>query len=107
MIQDDALVLDATTAPLALTYRHRSLDTKKDEPIQDRVGYNGSKAHTSAPVHDFMIECELEVVSGSGGAVSLIVDGPSSLFTPKKTAARRTTRAVKCFAACCGRRGRC
>lgn len=70
--QGDSLVFDATAAPLGLTYRHRDLDNGKDDVVRDRIGYNGSKpVGQSVPVHDFLVECELEVVGGEGGAFAL------------------------------------
>lgn len=71
VVRGGDLVLDATTAPVGLTYRHRDLDTNKDEVIRDRVGYNGSLRREWVPVHDFMIGCEVEVVGGAGGAFAV------------------------------------
>lgn len=77
VVQDTALVLDATAAPLALTYRHRNPGAKAHGPLTDWVGYNGGGSAFADdrppgnPVHDFMAECEVEVVSGAGGVFSV------------------------------------
>jgi signal peptidase I len=70
-VRGDALVLDATAAPFAVTYRHRDPDTRSDYPVDDRFGYNGSRPHNPVPVHDFMVGCEVEVVGGQGGAFTV------------------------------------
>ena len=76
VVQGTTLVLDATATPFGLTYRHRNLDTNKDHAVRDWLAYNGkpggSFAHgrtedededrDTVPVHDFMVECEIEVV---------------------------------------------
>jgi signal peptidase I len=79
VVRDAALVLDATTTPFALTYRHRNPNAKRHGPVTDWVGYNGGgTAFADAderppghPVHDFMVECEVEVAGGGQGVFSV------------------------------------
>ena len=85
VVQGASLVLDATATPFGLTYRHRDLDTNQDHAVRDGLGYNGKPngsfaqrrgddeedSRDTVPVHDFMVECEIEVVSGQGGAFAV------------------------------------
>src|SRR5205814_9756133 len=78
VLRDNALYLDATAGPVGLTYRHWDLDTKKEEPVGDWLAYNGGPAERrhgfarrrpddeADPVHDFVLEFDLEVVAGAG-----------------------------------------
>jgi signal peptidase I len=83
VVQGTALVLDATAAPFGLTYRHRKLGTQTDETVTDGLGYNGRGTDFAADdkrkdiaVHDFMVECQIEVVSGEKGAFEVrLMDG--------------------------------
>jgi signal peptidase I len=89
VVQEETLVLNATTRPFSLSYRHRDLDSHQDVPILNRLGYNGRDgtdfAQTKAPgeddlVHDFMIECEVEVVSGTQGEFGIrLTDGADAV----------------------------
>ncbi len=68
VVRDTELHLDAGGTPqtvLGLGYRNRNLDTKLDELIRDDLGYNGLRG-VPKPVHDFIAECEVEILSGSG-----------------------------------------
>ena len=80
VVQGNRLVLDATANPIGLTYRNRNLDTGTDEPLRDRVAYNGGivlgRAQT---VHDFQVECEVEVASGSGVLSLRLGDGADTV----------------------------
>lgn len=73
VVRDTTLVLDATATPFALTYRHHDLDKRVDFPVDDRLAYNGP-AQDPKRVHDFMAECEVEVVSGQQGVFSVHID---------------------------------
>ena len=80
VVQGNRLVLDASARPLGLSYRHRNLDTKADEQIRDRVAYNGGVLlGRSQPAHDFQVECEVEVLAGSGVLSMRLWDGADSV----------------------------
>jgi len=71
------LTADATPdTAVGLTYRHRNLQTHEDEPVTDRLGYNGG-AEPGRPiaVHDFAIRCEVEAVAGGGMFACRLFDG--------------------------------
>jgi len=80
IVQGNRLVLDATNEPLGLSYRHRNLDTKADETIRDRLAYNGGvNLGRVQSAHDFQVECEVEVLSGSGVLSLRLFDGADSV----------------------------
>lgn len=79
VVQDTRLVLDATAGPVGLTYRHRDLDSRRDDVVRDRLAYNGSMRREWVPVHDFVVECEVEVVSGSGVFAVRLGDGADTV----------------------------
>jgi signal peptidase I len=59
-----------------LTYQHRNLDEPKVRAVTDEYSYNGSEtSRRSEPVHDFMLECDVEVIRGSGSVAFDITDG--------------------------------
>ena len=64
------------SAPRLAAYWHVSPDTSTAEVIRDGFEYNG---HTAAshdyPVHDFLIEFEAELLSGTGAVVCKMTDG--------------------------------
>jgi signal peptidase I len=63
-----------------LVYRHTFATTDKARPIFDEYAYNGSDpARTPEPVHDFMIDCDLEVRSGDGWLALGLNDGGSEV----------------------------
>lgn len=64
-----------TNDTLWLGYRHWSLNENKEQAIRDEYGYNGGEYAASSTVHDFMLECDVEIVSGEGWAVFSITDG--------------------------------
>jgi signal peptidase I len=58
-----------------IAYRHFDLDTRKFLPIMDEYGYNSADPRRLVPVHDVMLECDLEF-QASGGSFALgITDG--------------------------------
>jgi signal peptidase I len=61
-----------------VTYRHYQLDTKQCEPVRDEYGYNGGE-RPPALVHDFLMECSLEVGRGEGAVLLAITDGKDRL----------------------------
>lgn len=71
VIQGGVLTLDAAPqTSKALTYRHWNLDDRKEEPIRAWNSYDGlPTAFGKLPVvHDFGVECDIEVVSASNDA---------------------------------------
>jgi signal peptidase I len=59
-----------------LVYRHTFAATDKARPIFDEYPYNGSDpARPPEPVHDFMIECDLEIRAGGGWVALALNDG--------------------------------
>ena len=81
IVMGNRLVLDASAsseATLGLSYRHRNIDTGVDDIIRDDHGYNGSRG-IPKPVHDFIVECEIEVVRGSGSLSFRLGDGSDTV----------------------------
>ena len=81
------LHLDASAGPqtvLGAGYRNRDVDparaaiAKPDGLIRDDLGYNGSRG-VPKPVHDFIAECELEVVAGAGTFSIRLGDGSDTV----------------------------
>jgi signal peptidase I len=63
-----------------LVYRHTLATTDKARPIFDEYPYNGSDpGRAPEPVHDFMIECDLEIRSGDGWVAVSLTDGGSEV----------------------------
>lgn len=62
-----------------LSYRHFSLCTGKDEPLHDEYADNAGAPHGLEAVHDFMLECDLEVARGDGCVFLGISDGKDTL----------------------------
>ncbi|HWY88450.1 MAG TPA: S26 family signal peptidase, partial [Gemmataceae bacterium] len=71
----EPLTLDGRAHRQQLTYRHFSLDEGKCLPIADEYGYNGDKTTPAEPVHDFMLDAEMDVVEGRGSVVFSLTDG--------------------------------
>ena len=81
-IEASVLTLDAVATPdtaVGLTYRHRNLKTNKDEPVLDRLGYNGEEWVEPARVHDFAVRCEIEVTAGRGLFACRLFDGADAV----------------------------
>lgn len=62
-----------------LVYRHYNLDARREEPVSDAYGYNGGDFKTE-PVHDFMIECDVEVLRGEGWVGLSLTDGVDTML---------------------------
>ncbi|HXG09721.1 MAG TPA: signal peptidase I [Gemmataceae bacterium] len=67
--------LRESDAYLWLGYRNWLLDVHKEEAIRDEYSYNGGDPAAAAAVHDFMLECDLEVLGGDGWVAFAITDG--------------------------------
>jgi signal peptidase I len=67
---------EGSETPRVIAYWHVSQDTLTPEVIRDGFEYNGhgSPNHNYA-VHDFILECEVEVISGTGAFVCKLRDG--------------------------------
>jgi signal peptidase I len=63
-----------------VAYRHFCLDTRKCLPIVDEYGYNGAAPARTTPVHDLMLECDLEIQAGEGTLAVGITDGKDFLI---------------------------
>jgi len=74
----NALVVNAgdATMPRLAAYWHVSHDSGSPEVIRDGFEYNG---HGSPPhdyaVHDFILECEVEILAGEGSVFLKLTDG--------------------------------
>jgi signal peptidase I len=92
ILRDHNLHLDSTTKAGAngLTYRHWNLDKKAEDPVDDFLAYNGQPpdrklfartitAPWGDPVHDFIVEFDLQLVSGSGQFACRLLDGIDSV----------------------------
>lgn len=59
-----------------LIYRHWKLDEGKVQAVSDEYSYNGSESSRRAePVHDFMLECDVETIRGNGMVAFAVTDG--------------------------------
>ena len=63
-----------------LTYRNFSLDEAKVLPMRDEYAYNGGMHRGVEGVHDFMLECDVEILKGSGNVGLAITDGQDALL---------------------------
>jgi signal peptidase I len=62
-----------------LTYRHYDLDAQKLQPIRNEYGYNGGDHGPREAVHDFLLECDVEVKQGEGRLLFGLTDGQDEL----------------------------
>ncbi len=63
-----------------LAYRHTAGTTDKARPVSDEYPYNGDNpTRTPEPVHDFMVECDVELRSGDGWLALALNDGGSEI----------------------------
>ena len=67
---DLLIAADGSTGPKVAAYWHVSPDTHTAEVLRDGFEYNGHTSPThDYPVHDFLVECEAELQSGTGNLV--------------------------------------
>lgn len=79
----NVLHLDARDADrfLWLGYRNWRLDEHKVSAVNDEYCYNGGEPGQPAEtVHDFLIECDLEVLGGDGAVAFRVTDGQEELI---------------------------
>ena len=63
-----------------LVYRHTRGISGEESAVADEYAYNGGDRATKAePVHDFLIECDLEIRSGDGWLALGVNDGGSEI----------------------------
>ncbi len=62
-------------------YSHVNIDTKQAEAFRDTFSYNGVSATLAPTVHDFMLECEVEIVDTQVGQVVLALTDGADLGT--------------------------
>jgi signal peptidase I len=62
-----------------VTYRNYNLDSRQCEPLGDEYAYNGGERSAPLPVHDFLMEANLEVTEGTGWVLLGITDGRDRL----------------------------
>jgi signal peptidase I len=59
-----------------LAYRNWNLDGDKIQSIRDEYTYNGGDSNRRAvPVHDFLLEADVEIAQGSGAVAFGVTDG--------------------------------
>jgi signal peptidase I len=107
-VRDHDLAIDAGGDPDRtrwLVYRNASLETGKARPLTDEYSYNGRDGGRAEPVHDFEMECDLEVPRGDGWVALGITDGHDDLVTELPVGALKGgTRVVGAAAADSGHR---
>ncbi len=82
LVQDATLVLDATGEHPAfgITYANMNLDTNEPDDIRDTLAYNGGvRRGTPQPIHDFILDCDVEVLAGAGLFGIRLSDGSESM----------------------------
>jgi signal peptidase I len=80
VLKDGVLTLDASADPNAgvgLTYHHWHLDVRDDDPVKDGLPYNDAAplSRRAGPAHDFVLDCDVEVVGGAGSFAARLGDG--------------------------------
>src|SRR5262249_44766900 len=59
-----------------LAYQNWNLDEGKVQPVRDEYPYNGSDGtRRGETVHDFLLECDVEVAQGQGALAFAVTDG--------------------------------
>jgi signal peptidase I len=77
------LHLDGTADPARYClagYLHYLLDEKHSRPVRDEYSYNAAQRQESVPVHDFLLECDVEVGSGQGHLLLGLTDGLDTIL---------------------------
>jgi hypothetical protein len=72
-----------------LSYQHWNLDEHKIQPVRDEYTYNGCEGNRRAePVHDFLLECDVEVAQGQGAVAFAVTDGQEWIIAEVEVGAR-------------------
>jgi signal peptidase I len=73
---DLRIAREGAIIPGLAAYWHVSLDNLTPEVIRDVFEYNGHGAtNHDFPVHDFLVEFEVEVIAGAGSVICKLTDG--------------------------------
>jgi signal peptidase I len=91
-VRDDHLALDAGGDPdhvARLVYRNGPPNGAKARPLTDEYSYNGRDVGRADFVHDFGMECDLEVLQGDGWVDFGITDGHDDLLVELPVGARK------------------
>jgi signal peptidase I len=70
-----ALLLDGRSGCQTLTFRNGLPVDGKCPPLKDEYAYNGGLLAGSAPVHDFLVEADVEAIAGHGTLALRLGDG--------------------------------
>jgi signal peptidase I len=93
------LTLDTRESPERiqwLSYQHFSLEADKAQAIRDEYAYNGGSARAEEAVHDFMLDCDVEVLEGNGELALEINDGRDALMVTLPAGAKGEARLLHC-----------
>jgi signal peptidase I len=82
------LRLDALGRGCWLVYRHTLPGSAQSRPIGDEYGYNGNWG-TGAAVHDFLMECDVNIRQGNGDLRLGIYDGRDAVLAEFAVGDRR------------------
>jgi signal peptidase I len=82
--------LNALESDQWLVYRHSLRGSRQSQPIRDEYGYNGNWG-TGAAVHDFMMECDMDIRQGDGSLILGIRDGRDSVVATLAVGGRGAT----------------
>jgi signal peptidase I len=78
-LSDGVLHLDALDRYRWVVYRHTLSGSAQSQPIRDEYGYNGNWG-TGAAVHDFLLECDVDIRQGEGHLLFGIRDGKDAVL---------------------------
>lgn len=67
--------LDGRASPQSWTYPHFLREERKGEPLTDEYAYNSGAHAGLEPVHDFLLEANIEVLGGTGTLALRLCDG--------------------------------
>ncbi len=62
------------------TYEQVALDDGKAQPLADEYAYNGGEPTPITFVHDFLVECEVEVLAPTGALLVGLTDGQDTVI---------------------------
>lgn len=79
-----------------LQYRHFNLDSKREQAVGDGYAYNGGDFKTD-PVHDFMLECDVEVRHGEGWVGLALTDGVDTMLAELRVGPTRVNGYGTCL----------
>src|SRR5262249_55518320 len=62
-----------------VAYHQVALESGKAQPLTDEYAYNGGERAPITPVHDFLVECEVEVLDSTGALFVSLTDGQDTV----------------------------